>query len=73
MSALIIWIDDESQDFQETRGFISRRIDDVMVLEKFKGKVRTTPVLGDMYEKFEKNFFYSQKWKENFPGWHFKK
>tara|TARA_A100001011_G_C14256717_1_gene820400 strand:- start:436 stop:1137 length:702 start_codon:yes stop_codon:yes gene_type:complete len=73
MSALIIWIDDESQDFQETRGFISRRIDDVMVLEKFKGKVRTTPVLGDMYEKFEKNIFYSQKWKENFPGWHFKK
>jgi len=40
-STLLVFLDDESADFAETRGFLDRRIDDVMRIEKLKGRWRT--------------------------------
>jgi len=34
----LVFLDDESEDFAVTRGFLARRIDDVMQFEKFKSR-----------------------------------
>lgn len=39
-ATLLVFIDDESQDFVETRGFLARRIDDVMRFEKLKAQLK---------------------------------
>ena len=35
-STLLVWLDDESEDWSETAAFLHRRIDDVMKIEKLK-------------------------------------
>jgi ubiquinone biosynthesis protein COQ9 len=42
-SALLVFIDDQSEDYAETRAFLDRRIDDVMKFEKFKAQLRPDP------------------------------
>lgn len=39
-STLLVWLDDKSEGWIETREFLDRRIDDVMRLEKFKAQWR---------------------------------
>jgi ubiquinone biosynthesis protein COQ9 len=38
-ATLLAFIDDESEDFSETRAFLARRIEDVMRFEKAKGRL----------------------------------
>ena len=42
-STLLVFIDDDSADYAETRAFLDRRIDDVMKFEKFKAQIRPDP------------------------------
>lgn len=35
-STLLVWLDDQTQGYTETAGFLDRRIDDVMQIEKLK-------------------------------------
>jgi ubiquinone biosynthesis protein COQ9 len=39
-STLLVWLDDRTADWDETAGFLDRRIDDVMRIEKFKAQWR---------------------------------
>jgi ubiquinone biosynthesis protein COQ9 len=39
-STLLVFLDDESEGFADTRAFLERRIDDVMRIEKLKGRWR---------------------------------
>ena len=39
-STLIAWLDDQSDKWSETAGFLDRRIDDIMKIEKFKAEWR---------------------------------
>jgi ubiquinone biosynthesis protein COQ9 len=39
-STLLVWLNDESEGWSETAGFLDRRIDDVMKIEKFKADWR---------------------------------
>ena len=39
-STLLVWLDDQSEDWTETAGFLDRRIDDVMKIEKLKAEWR---------------------------------
>jgi ubiquinone biosynthesis protein COQ9 len=40
MSTLLVYLDDETDDLATTRGFLDRRIDDVMKIEKWKAQWR---------------------------------
>ncbi|MEL6691178.1 MAG: COQ9 family protein [Pseudomonadota bacterium] len=44
-STLLYWLGDDSLDGQATWEFLDRRIDDVMLIEKVKGKVNANPLL----------------------------
>ena len=39
-ATLLAFIDDESEEYAETRAFLDRRIDDVMKFEKFKARLK---------------------------------
>lgn len=39
-STLLVWLDDQSEDWSETRAFLDRRLDDVMKIEKLKAQWR---------------------------------
>ncbi len=39
-STLLVWLDDQTEGWQETAAFLDRRIDDVMKIEKFKAEWR---------------------------------
>jgi ubiquinone biosynthesis protein COQ9 len=39
-STLLVWLDDESEGWRDTAGFLDRRIDDVMKIEKLKADWR---------------------------------
>jgi ubiquinone biosynthesis protein COQ9 len=39
-SALLAWLDDDSEGWAETGAFLDRRIDDVMTFEKWKAEWR---------------------------------
>jgi len=39
-STLLVWLDDDSEDWADTAAFLDRRIDDVMKFEKFKAEWR---------------------------------
>lgn len=41
-STLLIWLNDQSEGWAETSGFLDRRIDDVMTFEKFKAQWRSS-------------------------------
>lgn len=42
-STLLIWLDDDSEGEAETRGFLDRRIGDVMRFEQLKAQIRPDP------------------------------
>jgi ubiquinone biosynthesis protein COQ9 len=42
-ATLLAWMDDDSEDWAETRGFLDRRIDGVMRIEKVKARFRSDP------------------------------
>lgn len=42
-ATLLAWMDDDSEDFADTRAFLDRRIDDVMRFEKFKARIKPDP------------------------------
>jgi ubiquinone biosynthesis protein COQ9 len=42
-ATLLAFIDDDSEDYAETRAFLDRRIDDVMKFEKFKARMKPDP------------------------------
>ncbi len=52
-ATVLFWLGDESEDFQRTRDFIDRRIDDVMQIERVKGQVRKAPVIGPVVQAIE--------------------
>lgn len=39
-STLMVWLNDESEDFAETRAFLDRRIENVMQVPKIKGRLK---------------------------------
>ncbi len=43
-STLLYWLGDESLNYQDTWGFLDRRIDDVMRIEKLKGAMNENPL-----------------------------
>ncbi|MEM9707807.1 MAG: COQ9 family protein [Pseudomonadota bacterium] len=52
-STLLYWLGDDSPGEQNTLAFIDRRIEDVMEVEKIKGRVRSSPILGPLARGFE--------------------
>jgi len=42
-ATLMAWMDDDSEDFVETRAFLDRRIDDVMKIETLKARLKPQP------------------------------
>ena len=38
-STLLVWLNDTSAQFEETQGFLDRRIDDVMRIERWRGRL----------------------------------
>jgi ubiquinone biosynthesis protein COQ9 len=42
-ATLLSFLDDESEDYAETRAFLDRRIDEVMRFEKFKAQLKPDP------------------------------
>lgn len=40
-STLLVWLDDTSENFATTRAFLLRRIDDVMRVQKLRGRAQT--------------------------------
>ena len=45
-ATVLYWLGDQSDGYRETWGFLDRRIDDVMQIEKAKGQVRKSPLLS---------------------------
>lgn len=43
-STVLYWLGDQSEGYANTRAFIDRRIDDVMAIEKVKGRLRENPI-----------------------------
>lgn len=43
-STVLYWLGDQSDGCQETWGFLDRRIDGVMAIEKAKGRLRSSPL-----------------------------
>ncbi|CAN0589751.1 unnamed protein product [Ectocarpus sp. 12 AP-2014] len=43
-STVLFWLGDDSAEFANTYAFIDRRIEDVMRIEKMKGKLRENPI-----------------------------
>lgn len=41
-ASLLFWLGDDSPDFEATRAFVARRIDNVMAFEKTKAKIKDT-------------------------------
>ena len=68
-AVLIFWLEDESMNFMETRDFVTRRIADVMRVERIKGIIKKSPILGHFVEEFESFASNMLDRRESFPGW----
>ena len=68
-SVLVFWLEDDSKNFSETRGFIQRRINDVMKIEKLKGTIKKSPLFNNFLRKFEVATADIFEQKKGFPGW----
>jgi ubiquinone biosynthesis protein COQ9 len=68
-TVLVFWLEDDSVNFSETRDFVTRRIHDVMTVERFKGVIKKSPVGGQLLEQFESFVGDMLAQKESFPGW----
>ena len=68
-TVLIFWLEDDSENFVETRAFVRRRISDVMTIERVKGYVKKSSILGQFVEDFESFAGGLLERRENFPGW----
>ncbi len=49
-ASVLFWLGDESPDFEATKGFVDRRIENVMSFEKTKAKIKQSK----LYEMFRK-------------------
>lgn len=45
-STLLVWLDDQSEDWSDTAAFLGRRIDDVMKIEKVKAEWRGSSAIS---------------------------
>ncbi len=68
-SVMIFWIEDQSENFQETRDFVKRRINEVMLIERFKSDIKKSSFWRMCVPKFEASAAEFFKFKEKFPGW----
>lgn len=68
-AVLVFWLEDDSVNFSETRDFVTRRIHDVMTVERFKGVIKKSFVGGQLLEQFESFVGDMLIQKESFPGW----
>ncbi|MDZ7588674.1 MAG: COQ9 family protein [Parasphingorhabdus sp.] len=59
-STLAIFLNDDSEDFAETRGFLARRIDNVMQIEKVKSKFASGPAERFSLARFVGRLRYPQ-------------
>ncbi len=50
-TTLLTWLNDKSDDYQDTKAFLDRRIENVMEFEKFKFKAKEA--IGDLPDPFE--------------------
>lgn len=71
-TVLVFWLDDESTNFEETRAFVKRRIENIMTVEKLKRTAKKAPVLGVAFERFESFAQGMLALKKDFPGWQHK-
>jgi ubiquinone biosynthesis protein COQ9 len=71
-TVVVYWLEDDSKNFVKTRGFITRRIADVMTVEKIKGTIKTSPILGQFVTSFELFASEMLERRESFPGWQHK-
>ncbi|MEM1073501.1 MAG: COQ9 family protein [Pseudomonadota bacterium] len=49
-ATVLFWLGDDSPDYMATWDFLDRRIEEVMMIEKFKARVRKNPILSRMME-----------------------
>ncbi|PQM60630.1 MAG: COQ9 family protein [Rhodobacteraceae bacterium] len=68
-ATLVFWMEDDSENFLETRGFIKRRIQDVMTIERLKSSIKGSPVWGNLLKRFNFSGVDVGKHKDSFPGW----
>lgn len=45
-ATVLYWLGDQSEGYADTWAFLDRRIDDVMSIEKVKGRVKASPILS---------------------------
>ena len=62
-------MEDDSENFLETRGFIKRRIQDVMTIERLKSSIKGSLVWGNLLKRFNFSGVDVGKHKDSFPGW----
>ncbi len=71
-SVVLYWLGDDSPDWQSTREFIDRRIENVMQFEKVKSAVRSSP-LGRAFEagpgRLLDRVRAPDAMREDLPGW----
>ncbi len=58
-ATVLAWLGDESPDLAATRAFLERRIDEVMAIEKLKGRLRAGP-LGPLLGRIERAPFLAR-------------
>lgn len=58
-ATVLAWLGDESDDLSATRAFLERRIDEVMTIEKLKGRLRAGP-LGPLFGRLERAPFLAR-------------
>ncbi|NND19544.1 MAG: COQ9 family protein [Silicimonas sp.] len=69
-SVVLFWLGDDSPDHERTKAFIGRRIDNVMQIEAFKGRLRSNPLTKPMMD-MQAEFFGRMRAPspaENVPG-----
>lgn len=71
-STFLFFIGDKSNDFEDTRDFINRRIADVMEFEKLKSHAKSNPIFQPVFKTLEKipvRNYRSDFDKSKYPGW----
>lgn len=68
-SVLVFWLEDDSINFEKTRDFVGRRIKDVMMIEKIKGVIKKSPLVGQFVKRFELHADGMLERRNTFPGW----
>lgn len=70
-SVVLYWLGDDSPEYQKTRDFIARRIENVMQVEKVKGQLRANPLtkpLMDLQASFMSRMRAPKSAPDDLPG-----